>query len=128
MRTLLWNNFVGVNNCSKEVKDTLLNEAYKRIYWAFFSAINSLKVSDYKIFLKYLDKNRHLLDNCSSEKSYVYKLCFCISKNNPYLGYGIFKMQKILRKCVSKILRIIKKFLKRSFYGYGLFFLMSKVR
>lgn len=98
-----WSEFVQVGNCSKEFEKTLLNEAYKRTSWAFFSASNLLSGKDYKIFVNYLDKNRHLIDNALREISVFYRLCFYISRKNPYFGYGFFKIGTIIRKGVSKI-------------------------
>ena len=98
-----WSEFVQIGNCSEDFRNILLNEAYKRTYWAFISATNSLGMKDYKVFVKVLDKNKHLAYNRFQEASFVYKLCFYISEKSPYLGYVFFRIQAILRKCVSKI-------------------------
>lgn len=105
-----WTEFVKENNCSDGFRETLLNEAYKRTYWAFISAINSLKAKDYKTFVNYLVENRFLVKkwNQYSKSAFLDNAVFVVSENNPYLGYGLYKIHVIPRKIVLKVFKLLK--------------------
>ena len=100
-----WSGFVMENNCSDSFREILLNEAYKRTYWAFISAINSLELKDYKTFVYNLVENRFLVNKWNQySKCFFFDIVvFLVSAKVPSLGYKLYKALDGIKKKLKRL-------------------------